>query len=61
MEEIFGENKDRSPIQTIVNQDEIMDISGVPEEHQMERRARIYRPARNGMFSDLIYRVHGLF
>lgn len=24
-----------------------MDISGVPEEHQFERRARIYKPARN--------------
>lgn len=24
-----------------------MDISGVPEEHQYERKARIFKPARN--------------
>lgn len=24
-----------------------MDISGVPEEHQYERRARVFKPARN--------------
>lgn len=24
-----------------------MEIAGVPEEHQYERRARIYKPARN--------------
>jgi hypothetical protein len=49
VEEILGETVDRSPIQTVVTQDEIMDISGVPEEHQTERRARIFRPARNAM------------
>ncbi|KAI6227772.1 NADH dehydrogenase [ubiquinone] iron-sulfur protein 4, mitochondrial [Aphelenchoides fujianensis] len=47
LDEYLGEVRDKQPIETMTSTDEVAEISGVPVEHREERRARIFRPARN--------------
>lgn len=47
MTQVLGEDKPKVPIQVEEKPDSVCDLSGVPEEHRFERRARIFRPARN--------------
>ncbi|CAD5206651.1 unnamed protein product [Bursaphelenchus okinawaensis] len=52
LEDVLGESKEkRDSITVQQNIDEIQDLAGIPEEHKSERRAIIFRPARNAMQS----------
>jgi len=47
LKEVLEGVKEKKSVETLTNQDYVMEVSGVPEEHQYERRARVYKPARN--------------